>query len=324
MTDVLGYGAAIFIASSASALFVVLSSCFHRRGGAGQSEIALLRSCGLGIGIVLVGGLAGHAALGLWPNWPAAGALDRFLCFGLPAAVCLELAVARLDKRPLLRVVLEFIGALLLCGLLVHGSVYVQNPLWEPMAIFGGSAAVLVLVHELSLRLGARAEFASLALTIAAVLGCSGVLIMMAGYLKGGSAALLWSAAAAGTALGVFAMRSRVDLRGVVGLEIIILFALVFIGHFFGRLSAASAVLLFLAPVSGWIVERRAFTSCNPWQKEVLRLALVFATLLVIMMIGKRKFDRELRPLLGVHRASCVGAKDIQVCLAENVRLVRG
>ena len=308
MTDALGLGAAILCASSASALLIVLSSYFGRRRSAGRSERSLLRGPGLGIGSLLAGGLAGHAVLGLWPNWPAAGALDRFLLVGLPAAVCVELVLARLDLRTTLRFLLGSVGALLLCRLLLSGSVYTQNSLWEQTAILGGSAAMLVLVHELSRGLGARAEFASLTLTIAAVLACSGALIMMAGYLKGGAAALLWSAAAAGTALGVIGMKSRVDLRGVVGLEIVILFALVFIGLFFGRLPAASAVLLFLAPISGWGIEHRAFASRTVWQKQLLRLAVVFALVLVVLISGKRKFDREMRPLLGTHRTLGAGA----------------
>ncbi|MES1213135.1 MAG: hypothetical protein ABUL64_00975 [Singulisphaera sp.] len=333
MPDVLVYGAAIFLAAGTSALFVALISCFgsgsgdaaqrnrsvsyelSERGthtsdsGSDESDLVPLRSQGLGIGVVLVGGLAGHAALGLWPRWPPAGALDRFLILGLAAAVCLELAVTRLKNRPGLRIALEVVGALLLCEWLLHRSVYLQNSLSEQAILLGTSAVVLVLVHETSIRLAARAEPGSLPLAIAATLAASGALIMMAGYLKGGAAALPWAAAIVGTVLGVSVTRSRIDLQGVAGLGIFILFSLLFIGLYFGRLTMVLTLVLMFAPLSGWIIEHRAFASWSGWRKELLRFSLVVATLLAILTIGKGKFDREMRPLLGVRHTSSVGPR---------------
>jgi hypothetical protein len=70
------------------------------------------------------------------------------------------------------------------------------------------------------------------------------------------------------------------------------------IGHFFGRLSAAAAVALLLAPLLCWVTELPLLRQRRSSIVAALRLALVATPLIVVLVLAKRDFDRNTRPLL--------------------------
>ncbi len=86
------------------------------------------------------------------------------------------------------------------------------------------------------------------------------------------------------------------------------LFGVVFIGHYFGRLSAPSAVILMLAPLAGWITELPPLRHGNTWLVASLRIAVVAIPLAGVLAVAKRDFDRDMAPLLSRAVAECTVA----------------
>jgi hypothetical protein len=204
---------------------------------------------------------------------------------------------------------LYFLFALGVGRILLHRSVYLQDDLPGSIVVLAGCAALLVAVQSLLTRLWIRTRQASIPLAVAAALFSAGLLVLMAGYFKGGCAALPWSSAILGTILGAVWTRNRADLLGVTGLAVVLLFGILFIGRFFGGLSTGCALLVLLTPLGCWVPELPIFRTFLPWQKECIRLTLVTATLLAILLSAKVTFDREMAPLLGeVRRPDMVRA----------------
>jgi hypothetical protein len=137
---------------------------------------------------------------------------------------------------------------------------------------------------------------------MAAAVLTAGLLVMLAGYLKGGTAALPWAAALAGVSGAAIVRGNRDELQGVTALAAVALFGISFIGRFFGGLSTLTALLLLMAPLLGWLAELPRLRGWASWQRECLRLLLVGVLLLACLLLAKRKFDRELAPLLAVPR----------------------
>jgi len=84
----------------------------------------------------------------------------------------------------------------------------------------------------------------------------------------------------------------------IVGIGVLGLFGLLFIGRFFGRLSTASALAMLLAPLLCWATEAPFLRERKPWLVGSLRLALVAIPLAVVLVAAKREFDRDMAPLL--------------------------
>jgi hypothetical protein len=127
---------------------------------------------------------------------------------------------------------------------------------------------------------------------------CAGLTVMMAGYIKGGAAAFPLAATLAATTVGA-RLAAKPLAPAIVGVGVVNLFGVLFIGRFFGRLSTGCSLALLLAPLLCWVTELPPLRKGNRWLVGLLRLALVAIPLLVILAIAKRAFDRDMAPLLG-------------------------
>ncbi len=294
MPDVLAWGVAIVLSAAASAVCVVV---FVRRSAPLPGAVSRL----ICAAAVLIGAVLGHIVLGLWPNWPLAGALDRLFAIALPAAIPLQIFVGAKTMSAAKRFVWQLLFALALAWTLLYGSVYLQGKLIKPIAILASSATLFVTTDALLSRLWARTQQATIPLAVAMSIFTAGMLVLMAGYIKGGVAAFPWSAALAGTTIGAWLTKKHLNLAAVLSIGIVVLFAILFIGRFFGALTTGWAVLVAAAPLLCWVAEIPALRAWAPWRRECLRLALVIAALLIILIAGKQRFDRKMGPLLGQH-----------------------
>ena len=74
------------------------------------------------------------------------------------------------------------------------------------------------------------------------------------------------------------------EVTGQLGVAILGLFSLLVIGRFFGELTAAHAILLFVAPLLGWLPELPVLRRIKPWVRGLARVIL--AAVLVSAVVG--------------------------------------
>lgn len=291
-------GTSVIVAAAASALCVVILDRYRSMALSGD------RLC---LCSVVAGAILGHAVLGLWPRWPPANALDRLLAIGLPAAIVLLLIGKWLGNSPRLKRALDVLFALGFVRILLHRSVYLQDEPAGTIVFLAISAGLLLMIQTQVTRIWDRTQQASILLTSAVTLGSAGLLVLMAGYIKGGSAAFPWAAAIAGVTIAACSTKRRTDLGLVLGLTNLILFGILFIGHFFGGLTTDCALLVLLVPAFGWVQELPVIRNWGTWQKECVYLSLVAVTLLVVLLSAKQVFDREMAPLVRKVRSPAQG-----------------
>lgn len=254
------------------------------------------RACVAGIAL---GHVAGCFWLRLTIGWPPVNALDRYLVILLPTVAVVELLVT-LPRCPrwgacLLRMLL----AASLGRVLLHRSVYLDE--WtalRSLVSLAVCAGLTIVVWLLLARLADRAPGISIPLALALTIQGAGAAIMLAGYLKGGAAAMVASAAVLGASLACVRVSKHVPLRALVGFGVVSLSGLLLIGVFFGRLSTAGAFVLLGAPLMCWVTE---FRWCRPRSAMVVgitRLTFVAAMVAIVLLVAVRKFEREFRPLL--------------------------
>ena len=202
--------------------------------------------------------------------------------------------------------------------ILLHDSVYLSdvgsgNPdAWtfaKTLAVCVGSFAGLIGVWSLLCRLSERPAAGSITVSLALVIQCTGVATMMAGYIKGGAAAIPLAAALAGTTLASPLLAKgavgsdTTYLRGTISIGVIGLFSLLFIGHYFGQLTGLRAIVLFLTPLLCWISELPGLRLRPEWQNSGVRFIAVTIVLSAVFFSAKQDFDRKMAPLLvGVSR----------------------
>ncbi len=257
-------------------------------------------ACGLGMGL----GLAlGYYVLGVRPAWPPANGLDRLLTIVGPLALGIEI-LAGWPRSPR-----WLVGGLRLslCGasgiILLYGSVYLSGVRREwstgqAIVTLAAWGVLLAVLWTLLLRLWRRSPGVSLPIALALSIQCAGVAIMLAGYLQGGAAAFPWVAVLIVTALALRMFSEHSHTPMLVGLGLVGLFGLVFIGRYFGNLTTAAALTLLLAPLGGWAVEAPRLRRQKSWFVGTLRVFLVAIPLIIVLVLAKKEFDRKLAPLL--------------------------
>ncbi len=270
------------------------------------NTMGLTWACVLAIGTGLA---AGYYVLSLQLAWPPRNGLERLLTVVIPAALAIEL-IAGFHFVPnwaawLLRVGL----AAMLPRILLHGSVYISGTdrEWNPEQ-FGMlvliCSGLLVGLWGLLSWLAQRSPGVSIPLALHLSSVCAGLTVMMAGYIKGGTAAFPLAAVLLTMAIASKLASKRKGVPGVIGLPAMIgigavgLFGLLFIGRFFGELSTESALTMLLAPLLCWTTELPGLSRQNRWLKGLLQLALVMIPLVFVLVIAKRDFDRDMAPLL--------------------------
>lgn len=254
----------------------------------------------------LAGLAAGHAAgivvLPLSIAWPPASGLHRLLTIVLPATFLIEVLAAsggwgKWLGWPLRLVVVAGAGRVLL-----HNSIYLRGPAtgWstiEALATLAAMSVILLAVWAFLWLLARRTTGVSLPLSLAMTVATAGFCIALTGYIQGGAAGLVGSAALAGVSLGLARQQSEWQAAAV-SLGVVNLFGLVLVGRYFGELSTAAALVLIGAPLLAWIGELPLVRRQRSWQVASVRLLLVALPLVMLLVLAKRDFDARFAPLM--------------------------
>ena len=296
MPDAVLFLKAMGTAAGVSALFVLALGWMRRPASATRLNLTIVSAVALGL-------LFGHLVLQVRPKWPPANGLDRLLTIILPAVVGIELLAgfASVPRRLVWSLRLSLSAAT--GRVLLYGSVYVaargEWTVLQTWLSLGSCAILLVLVWSLLVRLADRAPGESIPLALAQASLCSGVTMMLAGYLTGGAAALPLAAALVGVAVAASLVTTRPAMHGAIGIGVVGLFGLLFVAKFFAGLPTGRTLVLFLAPLLCWASELPFLRGRPPWLIGTTRLALVAIPLVVVLVLEKRDFDRYTAPLLG-------------------------
>ena len=254
--------------------------------------------------LAIAGGVVlGCGTVGLWPRWPPMNGLDRLLTIVLSAAIVIELigSMARVPRR--LAWALR-VGLVIVTGrVLLRGSTYLVGPnaAWttgEATAALALCAAIFGGVWLLLAKLSQRSPGISIPLAVGLAILGAGMAIMLAGYVKGGIAGMLLAAALVGSVLSAGRLAPRCHLTCAIGLGVVSLAGLLFIGRFFGGLTTANALTMFLCPLLCWTTELPLLRSCGPRIIGALRIAVVAIPLVVIFVRVLRDFKQHTIPLL--------------------------
>ncbi len=302
MPEPLLYLKAMVAAAIVSAM-TVLAMVLARRH---TSTTWLNLSCVLGIGLGLV---VGYGVVSLRLAWPPVNGLDRFLTITVPLALGIELIAGFQNVPRWFAWLLRMSLAATIPRILLHGSVYLSDSAegwtpWQTGAVLVLCGALLAGVWSLLSWLSQRSPGISIPLALCLPILCAGLTVMMAGYIKGGVAAfpLVATLVATTIAARLLAQRSvalaNLSVPAIVGVGVVGLFGLLFLGRFFGRLSTECALAMLLAPLFCWVTEMPPLRHRQPWLVGSLRLVLVAIPLLVVLAAAKRDFDRDMAPLL--------------------------
>jgi hypothetical protein len=186
---------------------------------------------------------------------------------------------------------------------LLHGTSYITDLTgpgtseWSPSLawlILGGLAALEGAVWALLSLLARRAHGPSLSVSLAITIAGAAVTVMLSGYANGGQIGLpLAAAVMSATAVALVLTRASHGV-GPPGIVVAGLFSLLVIGRFFGELSSTHAILLFCAPLLGWVPELPFLHPFPSWARGLARVVLVGAVVFVVVVPAQRKFDHDL------------------------------
>ncbi|MGB7345871.1 MAG: hypothetical protein WBD20_16765 [Pirellulaceae bacterium] len=313
MPDPLLYCKAMGIAAAASAIVVIVLLSLRRlatKSVPNQTWCNAASVVGISVGLWI-----GYAMLALNLSWPPRNGLDRFLLIMIPAVLGVEL-IAGVNRVPqLVAWVFRISLSIATPRILLHDSVYLSNSgdwtSWRSNATIVVCGLGLAFVWSLLCWLSKRSGGLSLSFSLCLALQCSGIVVMLAGYVKGGAAAIPLVAVLLGVTLAQrlatknAAKAIRIDrgdgfvAAGVIGVGVVSLFSLLFIGRFFGEISTGPALAMLLAPLLCWTTELPLIKNRKPWFIASVRITLVAILLLVVLFAAKQAFDREMAPLLG-------------------------
>jgi len=308
MPEPLLYMKAMGVAGIASTAFV-LAICLLRRS---VNTNWLNTACVVGIGVGLT---IGYALLSLNLSWPPTSGLDRLLTIVVPVTLGIELIVGFGRVPRAVAWVLRVGLSLAIPRILLHNSVYLSGAgdwtLWQTSITIVGSGVLLALVWSLLCCLSQRSGGISIPFAICLAIQCAGISVMLAGYIKGGAAAIPLVAALMGASLAVRAFTKYasgpVDVHSpekfvvpaIVSVGVVGLFSLLFIGRFFGEISTVPVLAILTTPLLCWLSEISQVRNRKPWFVAAFRLILVAIPLVVVLVAAKQEFDREMAPLLG-------------------------
>lgn len=308
MPDPILYLSATGSAAVVSAIVVLAMAGSRRNGDLRWLTVACVLAIGAGV-------TSGCGVLPLRIAWPPLNGLDRFLTIIAPAVLGLELLLGVGSIDPRQAWILRSILAVAVPRVLVHGSVFLAGSesgsenSWttaEAGVVLLGGGALLAGVWGLLSRLFERSPAISIPFAVVLSMTCAGLTVMMAGYIRGGAAAFLLAASLVATALMSRWIAKRPVAPAIVGIGVVGLFCLLFIGRYFGRLSTGDALAMFLAPLLCWVTELPGLRHRPVWVVESLRFVVVSLPLLLVLVAAKKEFDRKMAPLLGRTREPAV------------------
>ena len=308
MPDPLLYLKAMGAAAIVSAMFLLAMVGVQRPTSAAWLNSACVMGIGLGLAV-------GCYVLSLRLAWPPVSGLDRFLTIVVPAALGIELIAGFPCVPCWVAWFLRMSLAATIPRILLHGSVYLSGSgnngtLWQVVTALALSGALLAGVWALLSWLFQRSPGVSISLALCLTIQCVGLTVMMAGYIKGGAAAFPLAATLVATTIGARLITKRsgapanFGVPTMLGIGVVSLFGLLFIGRFFGRLSTGCALVMLLVPLVCWATETPLLRHRKPWFVGSLRLVLVAIPLVVVLAVAKRDFDRVMAPLLGKVKAT--------------------
>jgi hypothetical protein len=278
-------------AIAAALVFMAAGTLRTRKRIAGVSAVAA--SVGITVGILTLGAI---------PQYPPREDQDRLLLILLPAAVVAELIAAILPQTSWAKWLPRLAVAATAAPILLHGSVYLSGTVgpdslgWGPqdkwLILVGLAAALAVewmLLERLAVRDANRGVVASLTLAV----GGAGIAVMLTGYATGGMLGAPLAGALGGLVLASLCFSGLCDLRGALGVGLTSLFALVVVGRFFGDMTTTNAVLLFLAPLAGWLPELVPALRSRPFVRGTARLHLVVVPLAIALALAVIKFKAD-------------------------------
>lgn len=308
MPDPLLYLKAAGASAIVSALVVLATAGVRKSPGTAKLNWA----CALGIASGLV---AGFLVQSLRIAWPPANGLDRFFTIVIPAVLIVEL-ISGIERLPSwIAWFLRMSLAATIPRILLHDSIYLSHSdndrtPWQNGVELAVSGGLLAALWGLLSGLSRRSPGASIPFALCMSISCAGVSVMLAGYIKGGAAAFPMAAAIMATTIVAWLITFRsgattqFSSSSILGIAVVGLFGLLFIGRYFGRLSTESALTILLASLACWATEIPLLKHRKPWIVGTLRLVLVAIPLLVVLVLAKREFDRNMAPLLGSATAS--------------------
>ena len=289
---------AMGVAGATSAVIFVICG-WRWRHTAGPAWIDAGWILGVGSGLLL-----GCWALGIRPHWPPREGIDRLLALVLPAALLVEL-LAVLPKVP--RWLIWPLRWALVAGgarVLLHGTSYITDLTgpgtseWSPSLawlIFAGLAALEAAVWAFVSLLARRAPGPSVSVCLAVATAGAAVTVMLSGYATGGQVGLPLAAALMGATAAMLIVTRSKRGTGPLGVPIVGLFSLLVIGRFFGELTSAHGVVLFCAPLLGWLPELHYVRRLPSWARGLARVILVAAVVSTVVVLAQRKFDHDLQ-----------------------------
>ena len=255
-----------------------------------------------------IGFFVGCLVLGPTPKWPPQEPADRLLFLLLPATVAVEVLGAFVSRPRWLACGLRAVVAAVAARILLHKSVYLVpsafpvdpassgSHTWsvaEAWLNFGGMGLGLAAVWILLERLATRSTSRAVSLALAMNCGAAGMAIMLSGYATGGQLGFPLSAAIGGAVIASLAGTKLSQSAGGIGVGVVMLFGMVVLGRFFGDLTTAHAVLLFLAPLLAWVGELPLLRKLRAWQRGVLQLLAVAIPLAVVVLQAQRQFAAD-------------------------------
>jgi hypothetical protein len=253
-----------------------------------------------------VGFLFGCWVLGNRPHWPFREDQDRVLGLVVPAIVVVEL-LAVWPRVPLWVVgPLRFAVVAGAAPVLLYGTTYLTDlggsDAWSPRQaclILGGLAAALAAVWALLCLLSRRAPGLSHPVCLAGTSAGAGLTVMLSGYATGGQDGLPLAAALLGAAASAFLLSRSARGAAHLGVAVLGLFSLLVIGRFFGELTSAHAILLFVAPLLGWLPELPLLRGFKPWARGLARVILVAVLVSAVVGDAVRRFVENSQPAAG-------------------------
>lgn len=256
---------------------------------------------GLGAGLY-----TGYAVLGEWPRWPPPEDRDRFLVILLPLALVVEAVAMLLPARRWIAWTLRISLAAAAAPILLHNSAYIADldgpelsgtAEWnfaEAALVFVLSAVMLAGVWWLLARLQARTSHRAVSSVLALTTLACGVTVMLCGYLRGGFVALPIAGAIAGATLAAFTFVKQPPDNPCLGIGMIGLFTVRFIGRFFGSLPTSLAIILLLVPLLAWAGEIPLFRKLPPAARAAIGIAVVVVALILIVVWAQLRFKAAL------------------------------
>ena len=264
-------------------------------------------ACVVGIGFGLT---VGFYVMSWQFVWPPMNGMDRLLELVVPVTLGIELIAGNQRIPPWGVWFLRISLAATIPRILLHGSVYltgadIEWTVWQAATALTVSSALLLGVWGLLAWLFKRSPGASIPLALCLAIQCAGATVMMAGYIKGGAAAVPLAGTLSAATIVTMLITNRLNLatyycgQAILGIGVVSLFGVLFIGCFFGRLSTYYALLMLVAPLICWATEVSYFRHQKPWIVGTLRIALVAIPLITVLALAKRDFERDMVPLMG-------------------------